>query len=152
MDQKKIISLARILNIAAIIDSVVLYFVFRYVNTAAKNLNNAKTLKELQEQTNKLMGIQNNTVRIVGLVGVIIIAATVFLILKNKEQNAVEPKALYLLLVGGVANVAFAAMKAMLGIIVWAVCAASLSMLKQKQAEASFENDLVNQMKNDDNM
>lgn len=152
MDQKKIISLARILNIAAIIDSVVLYFVFRYVNTAANNLQNAKTLKELQEQTNKLMGIQNNTIRIVGLVGVIIIAATVFLILKNKEQNAVEPKALYFLLVGGVANVAFAAMKAMLGIIVWAVCAASLSMLKQKQAEASFENDLVNQMKNDDNM
>lgn len=152
MDQKKIISLARILNIAAIIDSVVLYFVFRYVNTAANNLKNAKTLKELQEQTNKLMGIQNNTIRIVGLVGVIVIAATVFLILKNKEQNAVDPKALYFLLVGGVANVAFAAMKAMLGIIVWAVCAASLSMLKQKQAEASFENDLVNQMKNDDNM
>ncbi len=82
---------------------------------------------------------------VTGAVSVVVLIMTVILMTKNQKRV----KGLGLLLAASIVTLVFAILGVTLGIIVWVLCGASLTKLKQKVAEDDFEAQLQTEVAGD---
>lgn len=141
MEVSKITKIAKVLNIVEIVVTVVMFVLFRALNSAGSNVTT-------QAELDSLLGIQSVALFVLGAVSVVVIALTVFLMVKN----AGRVKGLGCLLAAGIITLAFAITGIMFGIIIWVLSGLSLKSLKQKNAEEDFKAqlNLENSMENND--
>ena len=139
METNKIIKVAKVLNWVEIIIALVMYVLFRSLNTAAKNVTT-------QEAFDRLVNVQSTGLLIMGAVSVVVIIATIVLMSKNNKRVS----GLGLLLGAGIATLLFSILGLTLGIVIWILCGASLNKLKQKDAEEDFEAKLQEEVSGDE--
>ena len=128
METKDIIKRAKALNWIEIIITFIMYISFRIMGTLEKN---AAT----QIESNNLLEAEMIILLVVGVISVIVIVMTIILMVKNQKRV----KGLGLLLASGIITLIFAILGVTLGLIIWILSGASLSALKQKNAEDDFE-------------
>ena len=128
METKDIIKRAKVLNWIEIIITLALYVSFRIMGTMAKSATT-------QLQINNISEVQQIILIVVGVISAVVIIMTIILMVKNQKRV----KGLGLLLASGIITLIFAILGVTLGLIIWILSGASLSALKQKNAEDDFE-------------
>ena len=128
METKDIIKRAKALNWIEIIITLALYVSFRIMGTMAKSATT-------QLQINNIIEVQQIILIVVGVISAVVIIMTIILMVKNQKRV----KGLGLLLASGIITLIFAILGVTLGLIIWILSGASLSALKQKNAEDDFE-------------
>ena len=128
METKDIIKRAKVLNWIEIIITLALYVSFRIMGTMAKSATT-------QLQINNIIEVQQIILIVVGVISAVVIIMTIILMVKNQKRV----KGLGLLLASGLITLIFAILGVTLGLIIWILSGASLSALKQKNAEDDFE-------------
>ncbi len=128
METKDIIKRAKVLNWIEIIITLALYVSFRIMGTMAKSATT-------QLQINNIIEVQQIILIVVGVISAVVIIMTIILMVKNQKRV----KGLGLLLASGIITLIFAILGVTLGLIIWILSGASLSALKQKNAEDDFE-------------
>ena len=127
-ETKDIIKRAKVLNWIEIIITLALYVSFRIMGTMAKSATT-------QLQINNIIEVQQIILIVVGVISAVVIIMTIILMVKNQKRV----KGLGLLLASGIITLIFAILGVTLGLIIWILSGASLSALKQKNAEDDFE-------------
>lgn len=134
METNTIIKRAKILNYVEIALTVILFVLFKILNTAASNAS--------LEQLDSLIGIQRICLIVSGIISIVVIICTAVLMSKNQKRV----KGLGLLLAAGIVTLVFSILGLMIGLVIWILCGISLNKLKQKKAEDQFEAQLQNEM------
>ncbi|MGN0246579.1 MAG: hypothetical protein ACI4DK_11555 [Lachnospiraceae bacterium] len=134
METNTIIKRAKLLNYVEIALTVILFVLFKILNTAASNAS--------LEQLDSLIGIQRICLIVSAVISVVVIVCTAILMSKNQKRV----KGLGLLLAAGIVTLIFSLIGAMIGLVIWILCGLSLNKLKQKKAEDQFESQLQNEM------
>ena len=135
METSKIIKQAKILNWFEIGITIVLYILFRILNSAAKNATT-------QDALNRLTAIQSIGLLVVGACAVVVIVLTAILMKKNQKKV----QGLGFLLAASICTLVFSIIGMMLGLVVWILCGISIQKLSQKKAEDNFEAQLQNEV------
>ena len=128
METKDIIKRAKVLNWIEIIITLALYVSFRIMGTMAKSATT-------QLEVNNIIEVQQIILIVVGVISAVVIIMTIILMVKNQKRV----KGLGLLLASGIITLIFAVFDGVFGLIIWILSGASLSALKQKNAEDDFE-------------
>lgn len=134
METNTIIKRAKLLNYVEIALTVILFVLFKILNTAASNAS--------LEQLDSLIGIQRICLIVSGIISIVVIICTAVLMSKNQKRV----KGLGLLLAAGIVTLVFSILGLMIGLVIWILCGISLNKLKQKKAEDQFESQLQNEM------
>lgn len=134
METNTIIKRAKLLNYVEIALTVILFVLFKILNTAASNAS--------LEQLDSLIGIQRICLIVSGIISIVVIICTAVLMSKNQKRV----KGLGLLLAAGIVTLVFSILGLMFGLVIWILCGISLNKLKQKKAEDQFESQLQNEM------
>lgn len=134
METNTIIKRAKLLNYVEIALTVILFVLFKILNTAASNAS--------LEQLDSLIGIQRICLIVSGIISIVVIICTAVLMSKNQKRV----KGLGLLLAAGIITLVFSILGLMIGLVIWILCGISLNKLKQKKAEDQFEAQLQNEM------
>lgn len=134
METNTIIKRAKILNYVEIALTVILFVLFKILNTAASNAS--------LEQLDSLIGFQRICLIVSGIISIVVIICTAVLMSKNQKRV----KGLGLLLAAGIVTLVFSILGLMIGLVIWILCGISLNKLKQKKAEDQFEAQLQNEM------
>ena len=128
METKDIIKRAKVLNWIEIIITFIMYITFQIT----KRL---KDMAPTQIESNNLLEAEMIIRLVLCVISVIVIVMTIILMVKNQKRV----KGLGLLLASGIITLIFAILGVTLGLIIWILSGASLSALKQKNAEDDFE-------------
>lgn len=135
MDIQEITKQAKFLNIVEIAMTIIIYVIFRILNSSARSITTDEALAPL-------IIFQSICCFLMGLVSVVVIIRTCILMKKNQKRV----KGLGLLLAAGILTLGFSIIQVSIGLIIWILCAASMKQLKQSVAETEFASNLSTEL------
>lgn len=123
MDTKKIVTIAKVLNIVEIVMTAALFISFQVINKLAVDAYNHYDV----EKYNSYVGLEQTICLIMSIASVVVIILAAVLMAMNKGQ--VPILALGLLLASGIVTFVFGLLGFAFGIVIWITSGMSLKQL-----------------------